>query len=362
MAQQPGDVPRVVAAPVMRAFQRQPRPLKRLAHPYLARPSVGDSRQVLDVEMRRAEGIRDAERGAVAVELLSVVVAETSEKPLPGLVLVGQHPTRLGQRDAGIHIRLRQRGELRAIRADRRARRPDKDAAPLHALKRGHLHHTQADLDDLTHLTGRRLPFPTGGFDVHHQDAIQSTRHIPSPQAHLPVIVAGLGLRRALGQELMKRGQRGVALGEDVPAQEEPQGAQAFRRLLVVAALEPLTDLAHKRFRAPVVGQGALAPAVEIVVLEEQLLEVEAAQKRLGGFALLLDADQDPAVDHQVVARGERLARVAVELVADDADLLGVRDRRCRRCGTRPVCTQRPWFDPTGSRPRTWRTGSAGRR
>lgn len=47
---------------------------------------------------------------------------------------------------------------------------------------------------------------------------------------------------------------------------------------------------------------------------------------------ILLDADQNPAVDRQVVARGERLARVAIEIIADDAaaasaaDLLGVRD------------------------------------
>jgi hypothetical protein len=41
------------------------------------------------------------------------------------------------------------------------------------------------------------------------------------------------------------------------------------------------------------------------VVPEEQLLEVEAAQQRLGGLPFLLDADQDAAVDSQVVARIE---------------------------------------------------------
>jgi hypothetical protein len=114
MAQQPRDVPGIIAAPVMRAFQREPCPLQRFAyiqcsflHPYLTRPAIGHSRQVLDVKVRRAKGVRDAERGAVALELLPVVVAETREEPFSGLVLVHQHPACLGQRDAAVHVRLR---------------------------------------------------------------------------------------------------------------------------------------------------------------------------------------------------------------------------------------------------------------
>jgi len=58
---------------------------------------------------------------------------------------------------------------------------------------------------DFAHLTGRRLALPTGGLDIRHQDATQSARHLPSPQAHLPVVVAGLGLGLALGQEVAER-------------------------------------------------------------------------------------------------------------------------------------------------------------
>ena len=58
--QQTTDIPGVVPAAVMRAFQGESQTTQRLAHAGLARPSLGDSGQRFDVQMARAKRIRDA--------------------------------------------------------------------------------------------------------------------------------------------------------------------------------------------------------------------------------------------------------------------------------------------------------------
>lgn len=83
----------------------------------------------------------------------------------------------------------------------------------------------------------------------HH--AICSGCYVLSTHAPLPVHVAGLGL--ALGQE-------------------------------VSFAARPFTL------------------AIEVVILQEQLLEVEAAQPALGRLLRLLDANEDAPADRQVIA------------------------------------------------------------
>lgn len=62
--------------------------------------------------------------------------------------------------------------------------------------------------------------------------AYRFTRHVLSPQAHLPVLVAGLDLGLALGQEVAQHGQRRVALVQDVPIPDEPQRPPIFRPIL----------------------------------------------------------------------------------------------------------------------------------
>jgi len=125
----------------------------------------------------------------------------------------------------------------------------------------------------------------------------------------------------------MERRQRGIALLQDIPVPDEPQRPPILRRQLIVPALEPFTDVVHEHLGAVGFAARAFTLPVEVVVPQEQLLEVEAAQERLGGLPLLLDADQDTAIDRQVIVRaGELRALPAEQLITDDADLLGVRE------------------------------------
>ncbi len=72
---------------------------------------------------------------------------------------------------------LGERGQLRAEGADRRARRPHQDAAPLDARQGRHVQQAQADLDDLATLARRRLALPAGGFNVDTEDVVQFAGH-----------------------------------------------------------------------------------------------------------------------------------------------------------------------------------------
>ncbi len=78
---------------------------------------------------------------------------------------------------------------------------------------------------------------------------------------------------------------------EDVPIPDEQQRPPIFRRHLVVAALEPFTDVVHEHLGALGCAACAFALAVQVVIPQEQLLEVEAAQEGFGGLSLRLDAD-----------------------------------------------------------------------
>jgi hypothetical protein len=71
-----------------------------------------------------------------------------------------------------LDLRLSQRGEFRAKRADLGMFRLDQQALPGDALAGLNIQHTHADLDDLGGLSGGRLAFPTRRFYVNDDESV----------------------------------------------------------------------------------------------------------------------------------------------------------------------------------------------
>lgn len=120
----------------------------------------------LGVRVPLPEGVLRTRRPALAGELVTVVVAPTGPGQPPRTVLGGQHPAGLGERQAAVHLRLGQPGQLRAERADLRARGPDQQPVLGEPFARAQVDDGETDLDDLAHLAGRRLPLPAGRLDI----------------------------------------------------------------------------------------------------------------------------------------------------------------------------------------------------